>query len=133
MLDHDDIHRFDVWYADLPGFPGSHVQFGMRPVVVISNDAANQHSPVVTIVPLTSKIKPNSLPTHTIIRAKGLQVPSVALCEQLMTVDRRRLVNRIGTVQNRAEQRSICCCIQLQLGFAPLRRTSKATNAINTT
>lgn len=130
MLDSNEVHRFDVWYADLPGFPGSHVQFGMRPVVVISNNAANQYSPVVTIVPLTSKIKPNSLPTHTVIHTKGLQVPSVALCEQVMTIDRRRLVNRIGAIRNRTEQRSICCCIQLQLGFAPLHRITKPTNTI---
>jgi mRNA interferase MazF len=96
----------------------------MRPVIVVSNEAANRHSPVVTVVPLTSKIKPNRPPTNTTVHAKGLQVPSAALCEQLMTVDRSRLVNRIGYIQNRAEQNAIRRGLQIQLGLVPPQKFS---------
>ena len=66
------MKRFEIWMAELPAEAGSHVQQGVRPVVVVSNDAANRYSPVVTVVPLTSQRK-KPLPTHVVIRDHGLK------------------------------------------------------------
>lgn len=57
------IHRFEIWQADLPAIPGGHIQHGIRPVVIVSNDASNCYSSVATIVPLTTKFSKMHLPT----------------------------------------------------------------------
>ena len=84
----DMLHFGDIYYADLSAIPDDmHVQYGRRPVIVVSNDACNYYSSAITIVPLTSQLKKLNMPTHVLIQGNGLEVPSMALCEQIMTIN----------------------------------------------
>jgi len=94
-----EVRRGDIFYADLNPVLGSE-QGGVRPVLVVQNDKGNRHSPTVVVVPLTSSDK-GYLPTHVqITRAGGLRSDSIALCEQIRTVDRKRLDGYIGHVDS---------------------------------
>ena len=90
-------HRTDVWYADLPLHNDSCVQGGNRPVIVISNDICNEMNTVITVVPMTRQMKRLSLPTHVVISSPD-GGESVVLAEQVMTIDKNRLDNRLGSV-----------------------------------
>lgn len=85
------IRRGDILYADLGGQYQGSMQGGMRPVVVVSNNMANKHSTVITVVPLSTKIfKKKNLPTHVFVsayRAEGLEQHSIAICEQVTALD----------------------------------------------
>lgn len=81
-----DVRRGDIWYVDCEKSTG-HEQHGVRPAIIVSNDIGNNHSPIVEVVWLTSKEK-KPLPTHVEIRGCG-----TALCEQIHTVDKSRLVD----------------------------------------
>ena len=61
------MKQYGIWLAKLPSIPGSSVQQGTRPVVIVSNDAANEHSSVIMVVPLTSQLGKNALPTHVFL------------------------------------------------------------------
>jgi mRNA interferase MazF len=91
-----DIKWGEVYYADLPVKEHSVVQGGRRPVVVVSNNVGNAYSSAINIVPLTSNLKKTSLPTH--VQVDCLPRPSMALCEQPMTIDKHLLLNRVGVV-----------------------------------
>lgn len=86
--------RGQVFYADLSPVIGSE-QGGMRPVVIIQNDIGNAHAPTTIVAPITSKMTKKPLPTHIDI---PLFKDSIILCEQLRTVDKRRLKNLIAEV-----------------------------------
>lgn len=111
------IKKYDIWLADLPTAPRGHVQSGMRPVIVVSNDTANRYSPLVSIVPLTSALKRADIPTHTVIHSRFLRCPSMALCEQIMTIDKSRLMDRMGAVECLHERLAIRHCVKVQLGL----------------
>jgi len=87
------VKRGEVYYTTLPD-RGRGIQSGIRPVVVISNDIGNHFSNVVIVAPVTSKRKTN-LPTHTTIT---LDKKSTILCEQLTTVHKSKLYNKIHTL-----------------------------------
>lgn len=107
--------RMDIWYANLPLHPGSSVQGGRRPVVVISNNICNTVSTVITVAPLTRQMKRLKLPTHVVINAPdGKQ--SVVLAEQIMTIDRDLLDSKIGRIPKRDEKK-IEAAIKEQLGM----------------
>ena len=91
--------RGDIYYADLGDGIGSE-QRGHRPVVIVSNDMGNKHSPTVIAVPLTSHFRRHSmLPTHYPLSTEcGLERPSVILTEQVDTMDKQRLGRFIGKV-----------------------------------
>ena len=91
------VKKGDIFFADLSPVIGSE-QGGVRPVVVIQNDVGNKYSPTVIVAAITSQINKAKLPTHVEIRAgeHGLNKDSVVLLEQLRTVDKRRLKERIG-------------------------------------
>ena len=57
------MKRYEIWKAELPVIPTSHVQQGYRPIVIVSNDSANENSPIITAIPLTSQIKKRELRT----------------------------------------------------------------------
>lgn len=111
------IKKYDIWLADLPAVPESHVQHGVRPVIVVSNETANRYSPLVSIVPLTSTLKRADIPTHTVIHSRFLRCPSMALCEQIMTIDKTQLKDRIGAVECLHERLAVRHCMQVQLGL----------------
>ncbi|MBQ6684602.1 MAG: type II toxin-antitoxin system PemK/MazF family toxin [Firmicutes bacterium] len=91
------VKKGDIFFADLSPVIGSE-QGGVRPVIVIQNDIGNKYSPTVIVAAITSQINKAKLPTHVEIRAgeHGLNKDSVILLEQLRTVDKRRLRERIG-------------------------------------
>ena len=91
------VKRGDVFYADLSPVVGSE-QGGIRPVLVIQNDVGNKYSPTVIIAAITSQINKAKLPTHIEISGEdyGLNKDSVILTEQVRTVDKKRLKEKIG-------------------------------------
>lgn len=107
------IRKFDIYLADLPAVPESHVQSGIRPVIVVSNNTANKYSPLISVVPLTSTLKRVDIPTHAVIHSLGLV--SMVLCEQVMTIDKARLKERMGAVEHQHERMAIRHGMQVQL------------------
>ncbi len=91
------IKRGELYYADLSPVVGSE-QGGIRPVLVVQNDVGNKYSPTVIAAAVTSKINKAKLPTHIELNAieYGLSKDSVVLLEQIRTLDKRRLKERIG-------------------------------------
>ncbi|MCL6591816.1 MAG: type II toxin-antitoxin system PemK/MazF family toxin [Firmicutes bacterium] len=95
------IHRGDIFYANLNPVLGSE-QGGLRPVLIIQNDVGNMYSPTTIVAAITSKIKRAKLPTHIEISATRYQLEkdSVILLEQLRTIDRQRLKERIARLDD---------------------------------
>ena len=91
------IKRGDIFYADLRPVVGSE-QGGIRPVLIIQNNVGNRHSPTVICAAITSKMNKAKLPTHIEINAElyGIEKDSVILLEQLRTIDKRRLKDKVG-------------------------------------
>ena len=96
------MKRGEVYIASLDPVVGSE-QGGRRPVVIIQNDAGNLHAPTVIVIPVTASTRKPPLPTHAAIPAGdgGLSRPSIALCEQLRTLEKARLGRRLGAVSLR--------------------------------
>lgn len=113
-----EIKRGDIFYADLSPVIGSE-QGGVRPVLVIQNDVGNKYSPTVIICAITSKIEKAKIPTHIELSAieYGLQKDSVALLEQIRTIDKKRLQEKIGSV-NEYKMKQIDSALLISLGFA---------------
>nr|WP_038602185.1 type II toxin-antitoxin system PemK/MazF family toxin [Peptoclostridium acidaminophilum] len=93
-----DLKRGDIYYADLSPVIGSE-QGGVRPVLIVQNDIGNKYSPTVIVAAITAKIDKAKLPTHVEIKANeyGLVKNSVVLLEQIRTIDKRRLREKIGS------------------------------------
>ena len=93
------VKRGDIFYADLSPVVGSE-QGGIRPVLVIQNDIGNKYSPTVIAAAITSRINKAKMPTHIELAARehGLQKDSVILAEQVRTIDKRRLREKIGCI-----------------------------------
>ena len=91
-----NIRRGDIFYADLRPVVGSE-QGGIRPVLIIQNDVGNKHSPTVICAAITSKMNKAKLPTHIEIDASTYDIvrDSVILLEQLRTIDRQRLKDKV--------------------------------------
>ncbi|MCI7238986.1 MAG: type II toxin-antitoxin system PemK/MazF family toxin [Anaerococcus sp.] len=92
------IKRGDLFYADLSPVVGSE-QGGVRPVIIVQNNIGNKYSPTIIIAPITSQLNKAKLPTHVKLKGNeyGLPKNSVALLEQLRTIDKRRLRDKIGS------------------------------------
>jgi len=92
------ILRGDLYYADLNPVVGSE-QGGIRPVLIIQNDIGNKHSPTIIVAAITSKAMKSSLPTHYILNAhNGLDRESIVLLEQIRTIDKQRLKEYVGAL-----------------------------------
>ena len=91
------IKRGDMFYADLSPVVGSE-QGGVRPVLIIQNDTGNKYSPTVIAAAITSQMGKNKLPTHIELDSDefGLKSDSVVLAEQIRTIDKSRLKEKIG-------------------------------------
>ncbi len=91
------VKRGDMFYADLSPVIGSE-QGGVRPVLIIQNDVGNKHSPTVIAAAITSQTGKTKLPTHIEIEPEqsGLKAESVVLTEQIRTIDKSRLKEKIG-------------------------------------
>lgn len=90
------VKRGDIYYANLSPVVGSE-QGGHRPVLVIQNDVGNKYSPTIIVAAITSQISKAKLPTHVEVNAKqyNLEKDSVVLLEQLRTIDKRRLRDKV--------------------------------------
>ena len=93
------VRRGDIFYADLSPVVGSE-QGGTRPVLIIQNDTGNRHSPTVIAAAITSQTGKARLPTHITLAGHdvGLSKDSIVLLEQVRTIDKRRLKEKMGTV-----------------------------------
>ena len=92
-----NIKRGDIYYADLSPVVGSE-QGGLRPVLIVQNDIGNRYSPTVIAAAITSRLDKAKLPTHIDIHADrvGLSRDSIVLLEQIRTLDKRRLREKMG-------------------------------------
>ena len=95
------ILRGDIYYADLRPVVGSE-QGGVRPVLIIQNDVGNKHSPTVICAAITSQMHKAKLPTHVELKCKeyALAKDSVVLLEQLRTIDKKRLKDKVCHLDN---------------------------------
>ena len=95
------VKRGDIYYADLSPVIGSE-QGGLRPVVIVQNDVGNKHSPTVIAAAITSKTSKAKLPTHIEVYADkhGLMKDSVILLEQVRTIDKKRLKEKMGHLED---------------------------------
>ena len=112
------IKRGELYYADLSPVVGSE-QGGMRPVLIIQNDIGNRYSPTVIAAAVTSQLNKAKLPTHIELKGGdyGLPKDSVILLEQIRTIDKRRLKEKIGVL---ADETMKCAdkALLISLGFA---------------
>lgn len=97
-----NVKRGDIFYADLSPVVGSE-QGGLRPVLIVQNDVGNRHSPTVIAAAITSRMTKSRLPTHIDVKCtsaigadSGLACDSVILLEQIRTIDKRRLKEKMG-------------------------------------
>ena len=100
------IKRGEIYYADLSPVVGSE-QGGVRPVLIVQNDVGNRHSPTVIAAAITSRHEKAKLPTHIDLSAVtcGLAKDSVVLLEQIRTIDKRRLRERMGELDTASMQK----------------------------
>lgn len=112
------IKRGDMFYADLSPVVGSE-QGGIRPVVIIQNDVGNKHSPTVIAAAITSQLGKNRLPTHIEIGPEncGLKAESVVLAEQIRTIDKSRLKEKIGHIDDESVMNKINSALGISFGL----------------
>lgn len=109
------VHRGEVYYADLSPVIGSE-QGGVRPVLIVQNDIGNKHAPTTIIAPITSRFTKKLLPTHLPLLNCGLEKNSIALCEQLRTIDKRRLREKVGEMDEK-DKVALDRAISISLGL----------------
>ena len=111
-----NIKRGDIFYADLKDATGSE-QAGIRPVLIIQNNIGNKFSNTVIALPITSKIK-NNIPTHVSIQGfkYGLEKNSVILAEQVRTLDKKRLKQKVGSIDDNTLEK-VKKAIEISLGI----------------
>jgi len=113
------VNRGNIYYADLSPVIGSE-QGGIRPVLIVQNDIGNKYSPTVIVAAITSQINKAKMPTHIELGAEiyGLAKDSVILMEQIRTIDKSRLREKIGTIDDDVMKKiDSALMISLGLGF----------------
>ena len=97
------VKRGEIYYADLSPVVGSE-QGGVRPVLIVQNDVGNKYSPTVIAAAITSQHEKSNLPTHINLSAEccGLAKDSIVLLEQVRTIDKRRLKEKLGAIDTNA-------------------------------
>ena len=91
------MNRGEIYYADLSPVIGSE-QGGYRPVLILQNNKGNKYSTTVIVAPISSKITKNDLPTHVLIETDFLEKKSVILLEQIRTIDKKRIEEKLGVL-----------------------------------
>jgi mRNA interferase MazF len=116
------VKRGDIFYGDLSPVIGSE-QGGIRPVLVIQNDIGNKYSPTVIVAAITSQINKAKLPTHEELEAEsyGITKDSVILLEQIRTIDKKRLKEKIGHLSDELMKQ---VDVALQISFGLIEYTS---------
>ena len=97
------IHRGEIYYADLSPVIGSE-QGGYRPVVVLQNNKGNRYSTRIIVAPISSKLTKNPLPTHVMVENNYLEKKSVILLEQIRTIDKQRIREKVGIIDDKIMQ-----------------------------
>ena len=112
------IKRGEIYYADLSPVVGSE-QGGIRPVLILQNDIGNRYSPTIIVAAITSKTGKAKLPTHIEVEGEkfGLPKDSVILLEQLRTIDKKRLMEKLGGLNSYAMNK-VESGLKVSLGFA---------------
>ena len=112
-----NIKRGDIYYADLSPVIGSE-QGGLRPVLIVQNDVGNKYSPTVIAAAITSKISKAKLPTHIDVPGDdtGLSKDSIILLEQIRTIDKKRLKEKMGHLDE-LTMTSVNNAIQVSFGL----------------
>lgn len=112
-----NIKRGDIYYADLSPVIGSE-QGGLRPVLIVQNDIGNKYSPTVIAAAITSKMSKTKLPTHIDVPSEdaGLAKDSIILLEQIRTIDKKRLREKIGCLDNNTMMK-VDNSLQVSLGL----------------
>ena len=110
------IKRGDIFFANLSPVVGSE-QGGVRPVLVVQNDVGNKYSPTVIVAAITSKLNKAKLPTHIELAGVtyGLEKDSVVLLEQIRTLDKARLLEKIGNASEKLSEIDYALAISLGL------------------
>lgn len=114
------IQRGDIVIADLPTTGGS-IQHGRRPILIVSNNICNTHSPVVTYVPITKVQTKASIPTHVKIaqtQYNHLKFDSIILCEQIMSIDKKSIIEFKGRCDSDT-MRKVDKALAIQLDIIP--------------
>lgn len=104
------MRMFDIFYANLSKNTVHSEQGGIRPVIIIQNDIGNKYSPTVIVLPITSEIKKEHLPTHCVLHKtdrNGLEMDSMILAEQIRVIDKSRLLDKIGYLDDTKEQNDV--------------------------
>ena len=117
-----EVKRGDIFFADLSPVVGSE-QGGVRPVLIIQNNIGNKFSPTVIITAITSKISKPKMPTHIGLVAKevGLEKDSVVLLEQLRTIDKQRLKDKVTHIDEKLMQR-VNNALKISVGLASIHK-----------
>ena len=117
------IKRGEIYYAELNPVVGSE-QGGSRPVLIISNDMGNKHSPTVIVAAITSKQTKHKIPTHCYLaNVDGMPADSIVLLEQLRTLDKRRLGEKL-TQLDKSNMEAIEKSLLISIGASAERRDS---------
>lgn len=114
------IHRGEIYYADLNPVVGSE-QGGIRPVLILQNEVGNWFSPTVIVAAVTAKGGKARLPTHVPVGTGcGLRQPSLVLVEQVRTIDKSRLLERVGSLSPE-EQKQVDRALLISFALSPQR------------
>ena len=110
------VKRGELYYADLSPVVGSE-QGGIRPVLIVQNDVGNKYSPTIIAAAVTSQMNKANLPTHIELDTTcGLSKDSVVLTEQLRTLDKQRLMDKIGVIDDKVMEK-VNNALLVSLGF----------------
>lgn len=109
------MKHFELWVAELPDVKDSVLKSGRRPVVIVSD--SDRESAFVSAVPLTKDRSSFQLPTHVLLCSRYLDHPSRALCEQILTLDKSRLIRRIGYVEDPFDRFALNRALALHLNL----------------
>ena len=118
--------RGDIWFADLGEHPGTSVQSGCRPVLIVSNDIGNLHAETMNVLPMTRHLKKPDLPCHTelqpefITEAAQMLEPSMILAEQVTTISKYQLRNFVGKIADTDFLNRIDHALSAQLGMTEI-------------
>lgn len=118
-------HRGEVWFAELGFHPGTSVQNGCRPVMIVSNDKGNHYAATIVVLPLTSQLKKCDLPSHVELRQADMTKTdpsrpfedSMILAEQITTIAKSALRNYVGKVENAKKLNEISDAVKTQLAI----------------
>lgn len=116
-MEKQEIKRGEIYFADLSPVVGSE-QGGVRPVLIVQNNVGNKYSPTVIVAAITSQINKAKIPTHVEVSALEYNLPkdSVVLLEQIRTIDKRRLKEKLSVLDS-AKMRKVNIAMLISLGY----------------